>query len=152
MSISVKDHVAASRERSILLRELREETHPDIRYALKRQIESASDILGISPPNMDDIGHERIPGEPNPHLTAFWSAVHSIGLHAVNHSIHKGQIAINLTHFLDLADEADIDLPDRKQLKRALFESVEPRYVSNNQNIRSAITGTTLRCWVFAYD
>lgn len=74
----------------------------------------------------------------------------------VNHYGRDGkQIAINLRHFEQLANERRINLPPVKDLKRFLRTSRKRKFVDSNVTVRSAIRQSdsgesiTLKCWIF---
>lgn len=149
MEITIADRVAASREHSRLLKELRKETHPGIRRELKQKIHFISGFIGLPTPNLDDIGIAREPIEADPIVEIFWTAANTLGLNALNHSRQHDRIAINVNEFFALAKQSGLVLPNKPLIMRALPTSTNPRFVEANKAMRSPITGKTLRCYVF---
>lgn len=149
---SISQQMSASRELSRLLKELKRETHPSLREALKRQAAHVSEVMGVPVPEMDSIGRSREPSQHGPELVAFWDAVQKIGEEALNHSPQRGYVAINLSQFFEMATEAGIELPQRNKVMRELRSSLDPRFVEANRAVRSPITEKTHRCWVFKRD
>lgn len=84
-------------------------------------------------------------------ISQFWD-VYEYLLNVVsrrfNHAKDPNQIAIYLNEFYQLASHYRQDLDDIKLLQKILHQSVRHKFITSKP-IRSAITGKTLRCYIF---
>lgn len=65
----------------------------------------------------------------------------------VNHARDDALLAINLPQLRAFAQAHASALPARRALTRLLLRS--PRFVDSNRSVNSALTGQTVKCWVF---
>tara|TARA_R110001583_G_scaffold25738_1_gene92983 strand:+ start:3015 stop:3881 length:867 start_codon:yes stop_codon:yes gene_type:complete len=87
----------------------------------------------------------------NPKVEQFWRIYDMVclddnGKNILNHSKDDAFIALNLNHFIDIAAQYGLDVPE--SIKGALKTSVDRRFVETKA-VNSRITGGTVRCWVF---
>ncbi|SMF96826.1 BRO family, N-terminal domain [Methylomagnum ishizawai] len=159
---SIAQQLAAHPLRLRLLNELERERNPEKREAIHQQLAHASGLLGLPTPDKDKIGFDHVP-EPVPSIVQeFWEVYDFLGGSAkLNHAINAQFIAINLTHFQRVAAAAKVKIPPLSDLRRALVDSLDPRYVGNKpvqsrlhrDHNRTAQAGQCLpesiRCWLF---
>lgn len=68
----------------------------------------------------------------------------------LNHSANDRQIAVNLSHFKELAARANQAPLDMQLLKKLLPLSRRHKFIESNKTIRSALeTHKTIKCWIF---
>lgn len=80
-------------------------------------------------------------------LEIFWSTLFGHGIHNFNHSNRTDQIALNLTHILEVFPQ----LPVRAELTRILPNSKQPYplFLEQNISVQSRLQRKTCRCWIF---
>ena len=87
----------------------------------------------------------------NPKVAQFWQIYDAVCLDAegnniLNHSKDENYIALNLNHFVSVAEQHGLEVP--VDIKRALKTSVDRRFVETKP-VNSRLTKGTVRCWVF---
>lgn len=143
--------ISAHRLRLRLLDVLEREHHPEKRLAIHQQLEHASRMLGLPTPDIAAIGYSIAAPTPNEFAGQFWAAIHTLrtaGPEPINHAIIKGYLSINLPQIRRLAQSMQIALPPPADMKRAMQSSTSPRFMGCRV-VRSAITGKSVRCWLF---
>ncbi|MCW8278408.1 phage antirepressor N-terminal domain-containing protein [Pseudomonas sp. PCH199] len=148
-SPNVAQLIALSRHRVALLRELSRTCDNAIRTAIHEQLALASHQLGLSVPDLTSIG-ARTPA-PADILIEFWSALEILDRKGVpyNHCTpSKGFLYLQLPHLAQLFKKHNIQLKFTRELRQAMKESKQPRYVSNTTQ-HSVMERISLKCWVF---
>lgn len=79
-------------------------------------------------------------------LAQFWQVVQQLDRTKIDHACSPHLFAINLTEIYAMLGDV---LPPRHIIKRALKHSQHPPFIEKNKAVNSAITGKTMRCWVF---
>jgi hypothetical protein len=128
---------------------LERERHPAKRELLKAQIAQACQTLGITPPDLDQIGRAGTAQESPPELDVFWDAVDMIGRETLDHAISPQIMALNLAQVQLAAKENGLHLPSSERLRHALPLSNAPRFIEANRVVHSALLKRPVRCWVF---
>lgn len=67
----------------------------------------------------------------------------------LNHSRNEHEIAVNLNEFVAKADSFRQQIPDMREVKKHLRQSRHRQFVAANHTVNSAITGKSLKCWIF---
>lgn len=67
----------------------------------------------------------------------------------LNHSRNEHEIAVNLNEFVAKADAYRQQIPDMREVKKHLRQSRHRQFVAANHTTNSAITGRSLKCWIF---
>ena len=146
--------IAAHRLRLRLIDMLEREHHPEKRLAIHQQLEHASRMLGLPTPALAAIGYTIATPTPNEFAGQFWAVVQKIraaGAEQINHAYPRGNLAINLPQIRRLAQAMDLALPPAPYMKQAMRSSTSPRFI-DYRVVRSAISGKSVRCWVFDGD
>jgi hypothetical protein len=128
---------------------LERERHPAKRELLKAQITQACQTLGITPPDLDQIGRAGIAQESPPELDVFWDVVDMIGRETLDHAISPQLMALNLAQVQQVAKVNRLPLPSTARLRHALPLSTAPRFIEANRVVHSALLKRAVRCWVF---
>jgi hypothetical protein len=150
-SPNVAHFIALSRHRVALLKELSRTCDHAIRTAIHEQLALASHQLGLSVPDLTSIG-TRTPA-PTDILIEFWSALELLDRKGVryNHCTpSKGFLYLQLPHLAQLFKTHNISIKFTRELRQAMKESKQPRYVSNTTQ-HSAMERISLKCWVFEW-
>ncbi len=148
---TLRNQLVAHNIRLRLLDRLEAEHHPEKRLAIHQQLDHASRVLGLPTPDIAAIGYSIASPTPNEFAGQFWAAIHTLrtaGPEPINHAIIKGYLSINLPQIRRLAQAMQLALPPPADMKRAMQSSTSPRFMGCRV-VRSAITGKSVRCWVF---
>lgn len=151
---SISQQLAAHRQRLILLKELFKTREPVLRQALHEQLEHTSRLLGLSTPELDEIGLSLVPDHESPLLDEFWEAFGLLSINPdnrLNHARSPSLIAVNLPQVRAAASAARVPLPDMSELRRVLRASRDPRFIAVKA-INSPHVNGTVKCWVFANE
>lgn len=96
-----------------------------------------------------------------PIITEFWEIYDYLQGSAISHhgkvnhyAEDSKEIAINLTHFEQMATERRVNLPPMRELKRYLKGSKNRKFVQSGRTVRSVLRigsdmSETLKCWIF---
>lgn len=95
--------------------------------------------------------HPPVPQEQLAPLNVFWDIVRELQAkgHRLNHSPNLGFLAMNMPEFIRFAREAGYRV-DRADLLRLLPYSQEPHFIAANRAIRSTVSHTVKKCWIFS--
>lgn len=148
-SSNVAQLIALSRHRVALLKELSRTCDNAIRTAIHEQLALASHQLGLSVPDLTSIGTLTPP--PADILIEFWGALALLDSKGVryNHCTpSKGFLYLQLPHLAQLFKKHNIEVKFTRELRQAMKESKQPRYVSNTTQ-HSVMEHISLKCWVF---
>lgn len=148
-SPGVAQLIALSRHRVALLKELSRTCDNAIRIAIHEQLALTSHQLGLSVPDLTSIG-ARTPA-PADILIEFWNALEILDRKGVryNHCTpSKGFLYLQLPHLAQLFKKHNIQVKFTRELRQAMKESKQPRYVSNTTQ-HSVMERISLKCWVF---
>lgn len=141
--------IALSRHRLALLKELHRTRDRALRSAIHEQLADVSHSLGLSVPELDSIGwaERAIPDV----AVEFWQALEFLDSKGLeyNHSVSDRLVAVNFPHLTELLMSAGHPLRVDGHLRRALWECSRPRCLHRNHAVRSGLTGSTQKCWVF---
>lgn len=70
----------------------------------------------------------------------------------LNHSRKDGVVALNLNEFVAKADAYRQPIPDMNEIKKLLRTSRTRKFVNANVTVNSAVSGKSVKCWVFQED
>ncbi len=70
----------------------------------------------------------------------------------LNHSRSDHEIAVNLNEFVAKADAFRQQIPDMREVKKHLRQSRQRQFLAANHSVNSALTGKSVKCWVFQRD
>lgn len=146
---NVSQHIALSRHRLTLLKELQRSNDVGVRAAVHEQLAQTSRLLGLSVPELLMIGK----GDPLPEasLKPLWDALEILDRQGerYNHAPWlSGMIYLKLPHLKALFKKNGIDLPLDAEMRRAMKSSKQPKFISTGPK-GSSIEGKTIRCWIF---
>ncbi|VVP47363.1 hypothetical protein PS838_05166 [Pseudomonas fluorescens] len=143
--------IALSCHRVALLKELSGTSDNAIRTAIHEQLALVSHQLGLSVPDLTSIGIST--PAPADILVEFWSALALLDRKGVryNHCTpSKAFLYLQLPHLAQLFKKHNISIKFTRELRQAMKESKQPRYVSNTTQ-HSAMEHISLKCWVFEW-
>ncbi|WP_372241688.1 phage antirepressor N-terminal domain-containing protein [Pseudomonas sp. Q1] len=146
---NVAQHIALSRHRLTLLKELHRSNDAGVRAALHEQLAQTSRLLGLSIPELLTIGKSDKSHEAS--LKPLWDALEILDRQGerYNHAPWlSGMIYLKLPHLEALFKKHGIDLLFDAELRRAMKASKQPKFVSTGPK-GSSIEGKTIRCWIF---
>lgn len=151
VGLSVGMQLATSKEVSRLLQDLKRETIPAIRATIHAQLERSCRLLGVPCPALHEIGRDALPQPPV--LDEFWEALDWLEANgeSFNHSHNPHLLAINMPQIMSLLDKHKIKTAPRTELTAAMRVSQAPKFESYGA-VRSALTQSTVKCWVFSPD
>lgn len=148
-SPSTTQQISLSRHRISLLKELQRTRNRVIRTTLQEEITQLSAKLGLSVPDLDNIG---ITAPLDSDILAdFWAALRHLDSKGVqyNHAIKPTLLAFRLEelakHFKAHGTVIKLD----SAMIRAMKNSSSPRYLNHNHAVHSAIEHNTVKCWLF---
>ena len=146
---SVSQHIALSRHRLTLLKELQRSNDVGVRAAVHEQLAQTSQLLGLSVPELMTIGKD----DPFPEasLKPLWDALEILDRRGerYNHAPWlSGMIYLKLPHLEALFKKNSISFHFDAEMRRAMKASKQPRFVSTGPK-GSSIEGKTIRCWIF---
>lgn len=146
---SVSQHIALSRHRLTLLKELQRSNDVGVRAAVYEQLAQTSRLLGLSVPELMTIGKD----DPFPEasLKPLWDALEILDRRGerYNHAPWlSGMIYLKLSHLEALFKKNSISFHFDAEMRRAMKASKQPRFVSTGPK-GSSIEGKTIRCWIF---
>jgi len=144
---SIAEQIALNKEIERLLNALTANRHAAQRQVLHAMLAQACNMRGISPPALDQLGHDA-PEAPDI-LADFWQAIGVLRAAGVtfNHSRAPGLLALNLPQLKRLFAEAKICLRVDRELKAALRLSESPRYLGTKTV--NSVERKAVSCWVF---
>jgi len=145
----VTQRIALSRHRLALAKELYRTRDPALRQTIHQQLDEVSRAMGLPTPEIDTIGRSAPPAPDV--LKEFWQALAFLDSKGVayNHSRRTDLLAINLPELARLLAEHGQTLRIGTTLRRALWESKEPRCLHKNHPTSSKLVRRGVRCWVF---
>ncbi|UUC51632.1 ORF6N domain-containing protein [Pseudomonas citronellolis] len=145
----VTQRIALSRHRLALAKELYRTRDPALRQTIHQQLDEVSRAMGLPTPEIDTIGRSAPPAPDV--LKEFWQALAFLDSKGVayNHSRRTDLLAINLPELARLLTEHGQTLRIGTTLRRALWESKEPRCLHKNHPTSSKLVRRGVRCWVF---
>jgi hypothetical protein len=100
------------------------------------------------------IARQRTIAADHPIVVSFWEQIEFLEDQSsrleplLNHSLDQQYIAINLNHYIQVATHHKQQLPLIADLKRVLKTGRRYKFVGI-KSVKSAITTTTVKCWVF---
>lgn len=125
------------------------------RHGIDVGVLAGLDLTKVCPDNVMQAEQARLEYQrEHPLLPEFWRTYWMLEgerPHSVNHSKNHSLIAININQFLAACHERGVDPPEALLTKRILKESTSPRFLEQRA-VLSAITGTTVKCWVFGIN
>lgn len=148
-SLGITQQVILSRHRIALLKEMQRIRNRVIRATIQEEITLLSEKLGVSVPDVDNIGIAE-PVEADI-LADFWAALRHLDDRGVkyNHAVKPTLLAFRLEelakHFEALGITVNLDTAMTKAMK----SSSAPRYINHNYAVHSAIERSTVKCWLF---
>lgn len=127
-----------------LMADLRQETNSEVRHFLYAMLEAVAGEMGLTAPPITSMGRDA-PQQPDI-LTPFWARIDALlaDQAKIDHSRNPNLLALNLVDLRKrhgMAIEAD--------LRQALKLSLSPRFIALRA-VCSALTGRTVKCWLFA--
>jgi prophage antirepressor-like protein len=147
--ININQQIALSRHRVALLKELHRTCDNALRAALHEQLAQTSRQLGLSVPELDTIGKST--PQPPDILVQLWSGLAALRELQVryDHSMKFTQLAINLNDLIKKFKVHGIKVKLNSEMRAAMLQSTTPRFLRSNHAVHSAITQSTIKCWVF---
>lgn len=147
-ALPIHQVISLQHNRLELLDKLESCTHPIKRQAIHEQLALTSQLLGLTTPNIDSLGHNA-PPEP-PLVSEFWECVKQLDSAgaAWNHARDRRSIAINLPNLERLAKQHQLDLAPVAAIRHVLKNSKEPQFVAY-RTVNSAILRAAIKCYVF---
>ncbi|MBC3258030.1 phage antirepressor N-terminal domain-containing protein [Pseudomonas paralactis] len=148
-SPNITQQIALSRHRIALLKELQRTLNRVIRATIQEEITQLSAKLGLSLPDVDNIG---IAAPPDSDILAdFWAALRHLDSKGVqyNHAIKTTLLAFRLEELAKHFKANDTNIKLDAAMIRALKNCSSPRYLNHNHAVHSAIKRNTVKCWVF---
>lgn len=146
---NVSQHIALSRHRVALLKELHRSRDTGLRAALHEQLAQTSQLLGLSVPDLTTIGKPA--ALPETSLKPLWDALETLDRQGerYNHAPwSSGMIYLKLPHLQALFKKHGIHFLFDTETRRAMKASKQPKFVSTGPK-GSSIEGKTIRCWIF---
>jgi len=150
-SPNVTQQIALSRHRIALLKELYRTRDNGLRAALHEQLAQTSRQLGLLVPDLESIG-KATPLPPNI-LVELWGGLEvlrGLGV-SYDHSKKSSQLAINLNDVAKKFKAHSIKVQLDSEMRAAMQQSTSPRFLRSNHAVHSAITQTTIKCWIFEH-
>lgn len=148
-SPNITQQIVLSRHRIALLKELQRTRNRVIRASIQEEITQLSAKLGLSVPDMHNIGIAE-PLEADI-LADFWAALRYLDGKGVryNHAIKSTLLAFRLEELAKHFEAHGINANLNAALTKAMKSSSAPRYINHNHAVHSAIQRNTVKCWVF---
>lgn len=153
------DMFTVSNERYRLVGLIRAEPSAQVRQMIYHDLVASCRLSGATVPPLGELEATapatpaRRPRQHQPQVAeTFWRAVAALeGRKAnIDHSRDPGRVAYNLPQIRTVAQAMKVPLPaSRRELRDALY--AHPRFVGVIP-VNSALTGHTVKCWVFARD
>ncbi|WP_426943858.1 phage antirepressor N-terminal domain-containing protein [Pseudomonas oryzihabitans] len=141
--------IALSRHRLALLKELYRTRDRTLRNAIHEQLAQVSQALGLSVPELDNIG--RADPETPDILKIFWEKVAYLeGIGETCNHAHpcSGKIFLNLPELREHFRKYNIPLPIDEYLTASLRQSKKPLFIKHG-TFNSKILNKIVRGWIF---